>query len=144
MIEVHGLVKVFGLKPILRGLDLRLDEGEFVALLGPNGAGKTTLLRILASLSRPTAGEVKVGGHPLPARARPAPPIPPVVPPQPLLSGALSAEENLKFYGGMYGAPRLDQRIAQVLKTVGLWPRRRDLVREFSRGMQQRLSIGRA
>ena len=135
---------MFGLKPILRGLDLRLDEGEFVALLGPNGAGKTTLLRILASLSRPTAGEVKVGGHPLPARAGEARRILGVVSHQPLLYGDLSAEENLKFYGRMYGVPRLDQRIAQVLKTVGLWPRRRDLVREFSRGMQQRLSIGRA
>ena len=68
MIEVHGLVKAFGLKPILRGVDLSVAEGEFVALVGPNGAGKTTLLRILASLSRPTAGEVKVGGHRLPAR----------------------------------------------------------------------------
>jgi heme exporter protein A len=144
MIEVHGLVKAFGLKPILRGLDLKVDEGEFVALLGPNGAGKTTLLRILASLSRPTAGEVSVGGHRLPARAGDARRILGVVSHQPLLYGDLTAEENLKFYGRMYAVPDLDNRISLVLKTVGLWPRRRDLVREFSRGMQQRLAIGRA
>jgi heme exporter protein A len=144
MIEVHGLVKAFGLKLILRGVDLSVAEGEFVALVGPNGAGKTTLLRILASLSRPTAGEVRVGGHRLPARASEARMILGVVSHQPLLYGDLTAEENLRFYGRMYGIPDLDQRLAQVLKTVGLWPRRRDLVREFSRGMQQRLSIGRA
>jgi heme exporter protein A len=144
MIDVRGLVKAFGLKPILRGLDLHVDEGEFVALVGPNGAGKTTLLRILASLSRPTAGEVSVGGHRLPARATDVRRILGVVSHQPLLYGDLTAEENLKFYGRMYAVPDLDKRIAQVLKTVGLWPRRHDLVREFSRGMQQRLAIGRA
>lgn len=144
MIEVRGLVKAFGLRPILRGVDLHVEEGEFVALLGPNGAGKTTFLRILASLSRPTAGEVRVGSHRLPARASDARRILGVVSHQPLLYGDLTAEENLKFYGRMYGVPNLDDRIAHVLKTVGLWPRRHDLVREFSRGMQQRLSIGRA
>jgi heme exporter protein A len=144
MIDTRGLVKAFGLKPILRGVDLHVDEGEFVALLGPNGAGKTTLLRILSSLSRPTAGEVRVGGHRLPARAGEARRILGVVSHQPLLYGDLSAEENLKFYGRMYAVADLDDRIVQVLNTVGLWSRRRDLVREFSRGMQQRLSIGRA
>ena len=52
MIEVRQLVKTFGLKPVLRGLDFQVAEGEFVALVGPNGAGKTTFLRILSSLSR--------------------------------------------------------------------------------------------
>jgi heme exporter protein A len=144
MIEVRGLVKAYGLKPVLRGVDLHVDEGEFVALVGPNGAGKTTLLRILASLSRPTAGEVSVGGHRLPARAGDVRRILGVVSHQPLLYGDLTAQENLKFYGWMYAIPDLDDRIAQVLKTVGLWTRRHDLVREFSRGMQQRLAIGRA
>ena len=62
MIEVHKLVKRFGLKTVLRGLDFHVEPGEFVALLGPNGAGKTTFLRILASLSRPNLGEVRVAG----------------------------------------------------------------------------------
>ena len=67
MIEVKKLVKRFGLKTVLRGLDFHVEPGEFVVLLGPNGAGKTTFLRILATLSRPSMGVVRVGGLALPA-----------------------------------------------------------------------------
>ena len=63
MIKVHKLVKRFGSKTVLRGLDFDVQQGEFVALLGPNGAGKTTFLRILASLARPTLGTVQVAGY---------------------------------------------------------------------------------
>ena len=69
MIEVRGLVKAFGLKAVLRGLDFSVDQGEFVALLGPNGAGKTTFIRILASLSRPSSGKVMIDGLQLPDEA---------------------------------------------------------------------------
>ncbi|MDP3185420.1 MAG: ATP-binding cassette domain-containing protein, partial [Anaerolineales bacterium] len=67
MIEVKKLVKRFGLKTVLCGLDFQVKEGEFVALLGPNGAGKTTFLRILASLARPSLGEIHIAGYRLPA-----------------------------------------------------------------------------
>jgi heme exporter protein A len=144
MIEVKKLVKRFGLKTVLRGLDFRVETGEFVALLGPNGAGKTTFLRILASLSRPTLGEVRISGYRLPGQASAVRSRLGVVSHQPLLYGDLTAEENLQFYGRMYGVPELPRRIDQVLELVGLAPRRRDLVRTFSRGMQQRLAIGRA
>ena len=69
MIDVRKLVKRFGLKSVLRGLDFHVEPGEFVALLGPNGAGKTTFLRILASLSRPSLGKVTIAGHALPDHA---------------------------------------------------------------------------
>lgn len=144
MIDVRKLVKRFGLKTVLRGLDFRVESGEFVALLGPNGAGKTTFLRILASLSRPTLGEVRISGYRLPAQAAAVRSRLGVVSHQPLLYGDLTAEENLRFYGRMYGVTDLSRRIDQVLELVGLAPRRRDLVRTFSRGMQQRLAIGRA
>jgi heme exporter protein A len=144
MIEVRRLVKNFGLKVVLRGLEFHAEPGEFVALLGPNGAGKTTFLRILASLSRPTLGEVRLAGFQLPSQAAAVRRILGVVSHQPLLYGDLTAEENLRFYGRMYGVSRLESRTAEVLEMVGLSARRRDLVRQFSRGMQQRLAIGRA
>jgi len=144
MITVKKLVKRFGLKTVLRGVDFEVQPGEFVALLGPNGAGKTTFLRILASLSRPSLGEVKVAGYRLPNEAAAVRARLGVVSHLPLLYGDLSAEENLRFYGRMYGIVDLESRITEVLEMVGLDTRRRDLVRTFSRGMQQRLAIGRA
>jgi heme exporter protein A len=126
MIKVRKLVKRFGLKTVLRGMDFYVEQGEFVALLGPNGAGKTTFLRILASLSRPSMGGVNIAGYRLPDQA------------------AAVRRENLRFYGRMYGVRDLQKRGAEVLELVGLTARRRDLVRTYSRGMQQRLAIGRA
>ncbi len=143
MIEVRKLVKRFGMKTVLNGLDFDVHPGEFVALLGPNGAGKTTFLRILSSLSRPSLGQVRVAGHRLPQDAASVRARLGVVSHQPLLYGDLTAEENLRFYGRMYGIPALNERVTEVLEMVGLDSRRRDLVRTFSRGMQQRLAIGR-
>ncbi|OGO75394.1 MAG: heme ABC exporter, ATP-binding protein CcmA, partial [Chloroflexi bacterium RIFOXYC12_FULL_59_14] len=144
MIEVKKLVKRFGLKAVLRGLDFRVERGEFVALLGPNGAGKTTFLRILSTLARPSLGEVKVAGYRLPHEAAQVRARLGVVSHMPLLYGDLTAEENLEFYARMYGIPNYQLRITEVLEMVGLETRRKDLVRTFSRGMAQRLAIGRA
>jgi heme exporter protein A len=144
MIIVKKLVKRFGLKTILRGLDFSVEAGEFVALLGPNGAGKTTFLRILATLSRPSMGHVQVAGHQIPNEASQVRAKLGVVSHLPLLYPDLTAEENLQFYARMYGVTNHGVRITEVLNMVGLENRRRDLVRTFSRGMQQRLAIGRA
>jgi len=144
MIEVIRLVKRFGPKVVLRNLDFHVERGEFVALLGPNGAGKTTLLRILSSLSRPTLGQVRIAGFGLPHQSAAVRRRLGVVSHLPLLYGDLTAEENLRFYGRMYSLQPLERRVGEVLEIVGLTARRRDLVRTFSRGMQQRLAIGRA
>jgi len=144
MITVKKLVKRFGLKTVLRGVDFAVQPGEFVALLGPNGAGKTTFLRILASLSRQSLGEVTIAGYQLPNQAAQVRARLGVVSHLPLLYGDLTAEENLRFYARMYNLPNIEGRITEVLEMVGLEQRRRDLVRTFSRGMQQRLAIGRA
>jgi heme exporter protein A len=144
MITVKKLVKRFGLKTVLRGVDFAVEPGEFVALLGPNGAGKTTFLRILASLSRPSLGEASIAGYKLPQEAAKVRARLGVVSHLPLLYGDLSAEENLRFYARMYNIMNRELRITEVLEMVGLEARRRDLVRTFSRGMQQRLAIGRA
>lgn len=144
MITVRKLVKRFGLKTVLRGMDFSVEPGEFVALLGPNGAGKTTFLRILASLSRPSLGLVNIAGYSLPNQASAVRRSLGVVSHLPLLYGDLTAEENLQFYARMYDIPQAEKRISEVLDLVGLASRRRDLVRTYSRGMQQRLAIGRA
>lgn len=144
LIEVRKLVKRFGPKVVLRQVDFSVPQGEFVALLGPNGAGKTTMLRILSSLARQTFGEVRVAGYSLPNQSAAVRRRLGVVSHLPLLYGDLSAEENLQFYGRMYAVEGLDRRIGEVLDLIGLSLRRRDLVRTFSRGMQQRLAIGRA
>jgi heme exporter protein A len=144
MIKVKKLVKRFGLKPVLKGMDFEVEQGEFVGLLGPNGAGKTTFLRILSSLSRPTLGDVRVAGYHLPQQAAAVRRRLGVLSHQPLLYGDLTAEENLRFYGKMYAVEDINGRIDEVLSLVGLAQRRDDLVRTYSRGMQQRLAIARA
>ena len=144
MIETRALAKAFGLKLVLRGVDLAVEPGELAVLLGPNGAGKTTLLRILSTLSRPSAGLVRIAGYALPAGADEARQRLGVVSHHPLLYGDLTAEENLRFYARLYGLHDPAERIAQGLKQVGLSARRRDLVRTYSRGMQQRLALSRA
>jgi len=144
VIKVRKLSKRFGLKTVLNQLDFSVEEGEFVALMGPNGAGKTTFLRILSSLSKASFGEVHIAGYQLPSQSAAVRSRLGVVSHQPLLYGDLTAEENLDFFGRMYGVHQRGERISEVLDLIGLTTRRKDLVRNFSRGMQQRLAIGRA
>jgi heme ABC exporter ATP-binding subunit CcmA len=144
MIQVRGLVKAFGLQVALRGVDLDVTAGEFLTVLGPNGAGKTTLLRVLATLSKPTAGVVRIAGHDAGTAGSQVRRLIGLVSHQTLLYPHLSAENNLCFYGRMYDVADLETRVSEVLNLVGLKTRRADLVRTFSRGMQQRLAIARA
>jgi len=144
MIEVRNLVKNFGWKRVLRGLDFRVGRGESVAILGLNGTGKTTFLRILATLSRPSGGSVSMAGQAIPSQSIQVRRRIGVVLHQPLLYGDLTAEENLRYYARMYDVQSGKTRINEVLDLVGLEMQRRELVRKYSRGMQQRLAIGRA
>lgn len=143
MIEVKGLGKRFASRYILRGLDFQAEAGEIIALAGPNGAGKTTLLRILATLSRPSAGIVRIKGFPQPDYAMEARKAIGYLAHQTLLYPDLSAEENLGFFARLFRIEQAEARIDETLELVGLGRRRRDPVRIFSRGMQQRLAIAR-
>jgi heme exporter protein A len=143
-IRVRKLTKSFGHQVALRGVDLRVEKGEFLTLFGPNGAGKTTLIRIMASLARPTTGMVQVQGEDLEKAATTVRRNIGLISHNPLLYGDLTPDENLRFFAKMYDLPHGDQRIDQVLEQVGLSARRRDPVRTFSRGMVQRLTIARA
>lgn len=115
-----------------------------MALLGPNGAGKTTLLRILASLTKPTSGAVQVDGFRLPQQASAARARIGFVGHQPLLYEDLSAEQNLAFYARLFRIKSSRTRIDKLLAEFGLASRGREPVRNFSRGMQQRLALARA
>ena len=143
-IEVEKLTKSFGHQVALRGVDLEVAEGEFLTLFGPNGAGKTTLMRIVASLTRPTGGTVRVRGEDLGKAATSLRRHIGLISHNPLLYGDLTPDENLRFFSRMYDLPDPTTRIDTVLEQVGLAARRRDPVRTFSRGMVQRLAIARA
>jgi heme ABC exporter ATP-binding subunit CcmA len=144
MITTHNLTKSFGPRTALARVDLHIDSGEFVTLVGPNGAGKTTLLRILATLTKPTSGTIRI------ADLDPAKDGEEVrrhigfLSHRTLLYDDLTAEQNLRFYARMYDLHDSSTRVTNLLNQVGLETRRNDLVRTFSRGMQQRLSVARA
>jgi len=143
LLEGRGVEKWYGPHPAVRPLDFRLQSGEFLTLFGPNGAGKTTLLRMLAGALHPTNGEIRVAGERIDRaehgwRRRIG-----VLSHQTFLYGRLSAAENLRFYGRLYGVQRLPEEIELRLVEVGLWERRDDAVQGFSRGMQQRLALAR-
>lgn len=144
MIAIEKLIKAFGRKPVLKGIDLSVPAGQSVALFGPNGAGKTTLIRIIAGLSKHTSGSVKLGGQEVQQAGHGLRRHIGFVGHNPLVYDSLTAEENLIFFGRLYEVQDLPQRIDEVLERVGLYQRRKDLVRTFSRGMIQRLAIARA
>jgi heme ABC exporter ATP-binding subunit CcmA len=141
-ISFHAVEKRFGSLLALRGVSLKIAPGEFVALLGPNGAGKTTLLRIAAQLSTPTSGDVSFCG--VDESADPPRELIGMVGHSTLLYDELTAAENLGFFAEMYALKNRRVRVDQALVSCGLTSRSDSLVRTFSRGMRQRLSIARA
>ena len=143
-LEADGLVRTFGGLRAVEDVSFRLAPGEVLAVFGPNGAGKTTLLRMLAGTLRPTAGSVRVGGEPANGGARAWRRRVGVVSHQSLLYSQLSAEENLRFYGRLFGLKDLDERIPRRLGAARLGDRAAIPVRELSRGLKQRVALVRA
>ena len=139
IIEIRNLSKYFGHSLALNEINLTIEKGEFLTIFGPNGAGKTTLIRLLANLLRPTEGKIEIGDN----ESRSTTLIG-VISHTTFLYDNLTAKENLFFYGKMYDLTELKKRVDQLLTQLGLKKRENDLVRNFSRGMQQRLSIARA
>jgi ABC-type multidrug transport system ATPase subunit len=132
VIRARNLVKRFGDKRVLDGLDLDVRRGDFVLVTGPNGAGKTTLLRLLAGLAAPSAGELDIEA----TRAEVG-----FLAHEPLLYRELTAVENLDLYGRLYRVPERRERIGMLLERFGLWRERNERAGDFSRGMLQRLAL---
>ncbi len=143
IIETENLSKAYGYLPVLKKVSMTIERQQFVALLGPNGSGKSTLLKMIAGLVKATGGTIRVGGWQMPEEAAAVRAQIGMVSHKALLYDNLTARENLVFFGKLYNLND-GARIDSLLKQVGLEKRADSLVRTFSRGMQQRLSIARA
>jgi heme exporter protein A len=144
VVHAAGLVREYGPVVAVNGVDLTLGEGEFLSVFGPNGAGKSSLLGMLGGALRPTRGTVSIRGEPLDFsedewRSRIG-----VVSHKGFLYAHLTAAENLRFYGSLFGLEDLDARVPERLERVGLSDRAGFAVRQLSHGMRQRLSLARA
>jgi len=143
-VEVSALTRSFGVRKALDRLSFTLPAGAFLTIFGHNGAGKTTLLRILATLEQPTSGDVLVLGRSTKKEAEVIRAHIGFISHHPLLYADLTAEENLLFFARLYGVTDERGKARALLAQTGLTARSYDVVRTFSRGMLQRLSLARA
>ncbi|GLV57567.1 ABC transporter ATP-binding protein [Dictyobacter sp. S3.2.2.5] len=143
-IEISNLKKGFGLKPVLRNVQLTLPRGQRMALLGANGAGKTTLLRILTGLSKAGSGTVRVYGLDSRDELQEIRQLVGFVAHQPYLYEELTVLENLLFFGKLYSVAHARERATVLLQRVGMERRVNDRIRALSRGQVQRVAWARA
>ncbi|MBN2495546.1 MAG: ABC transporter ATP-binding protein [Deltaproteobacteria bacterium] len=143
LVEIRGLVKRYGSRKAIDGVDLTVQQGEVLGLLGPNGAGKSTTMAVLSTLTSFDAGTISLCGLRLPRDAARVKRLLGIVPQELALYPSLSGTQNLSFFGRIYGlrGRALSERIARVLEIVGLSNRARDPVRSYSGGMQRRLNM---
>lgn len=141
-LAIEGVWKFYGDFPALRDITFNVEPGSCVALLGRNGAGKTTLLKILAGLSRPAKGQVKLFGQDATERSSRA--SIGVLGHGIGIYDELSAIENLKLFANLYALADPERKAMEWLERTGLERVKDGLVREFSRGMRQRLAVARA
>jgi heme ABC exporter ATP-binding subunit CcmA len=141
---ITDLKKNYGLKPVLRHIQLTLPIGQRLALLGANGAGKTTLLRILAGLAKPDAGSVSILGLDGKNDAQQIRSLIGLVAHQPYLYEELTPLENLLFFARMYNVRHAEKRARDLLRRVGVDKRINDRVQALSRGLVQRVAWARA
>lgn len=146
MLKVSGLKKQFLHYEAVKGIDLDIKKGESYGLLGPNGAGKSTTISMLCGLIKPTAGSIKIGEYDINKQTKKAQQLIGIVPQEIALYSAMTARENLMFWGRMYGLKGLilKTRVDEVLDIIGLYDRADDKVSTFSGGMKRRVNIGAA
>ena len=144
MIEVWRLTKVYGTQAALRGVSLEVQAGAVLTVLGPNGSGKTTFVRLLATLTRPTAGGGRLGGHDLVSERDRVRRLIGLVGHGTQLYDDLTARENLEFSAALSDAPVDRVEVAAVLARVGLEAQAETRVRDLSSGTRRRLALARA
>jgi heme ABC exporter ATP-binding subunit CcmA len=143
VLEARDLARRYGPIRAVNGISFSLSEGELLSVFGPNGAGKSTLLGMLGGALRPNAGEIRFRGQARDPGATEWRREIGVLSHRTFLYGALTAIENLIFYGKLYDLPDLEERAETRLAEVGLTPHADRRVRGFSRGMRQRLALAR-
>ena len=137
------LRKSYGDNEAVKGISFSVLRGEIFSLLGPNGAGKSTTINMLSCLIEPTGGTAEIAGHPIPGDTLNVRRAIGVVPQEIALYDALSARQNLEFWGRLYdmSGKELTHRIDEVLEQVGLSDRAKDKIKTFSGGMKRRINI---
>jgi ABC-2 type transport system ATP-binding protein len=143
MLQINNLRKAFGSLVAVDSVSFSVQPGQLVGLLGPNGAGKTTTVSMIAGIIAPDVGEVRVNGHRMEGDTDPTKARIGLVPQDLALYDELSARDNLRFFGGLYGLKGaiLDRAMTAALELVGLSDRVRDRVKTFSGGMKRRLNL---
>jgi ABC-2 type transport system ATP-binding protein len=143
MLSLQLVTKRYGSLTALDGVSLDIARGEFFGLLGPNGAGKSTLMSLVAGLRAPDAGTLTLDGQPLSVASAQARLGLGLVPQHVALYPELSADQNLRIFGSLYGlrGAVLRERIDAALTAVQLTDRRREPVKNYSGGMQRRLNL---
>lgn len=144
-IEISGITKRFGEFEALRGVDLRIEQGEFFALLGPNGAGKSTLINLLAGLLQPTTGTIRIMGHDVQTDYQRARSALGVVPQELVFDPFFNVREMLRFQAGYFGrGPENDDWVDEVIEGLGLTDKAYANMRKLSGGMKRRALIAQA
>lgn len=143
VMEVKDMRKNYSTREVLKGISFRVQKGEIVGLLGPNGAGKSTLTKIIAGIEKADQGMVLFHGENIQKDSIHFKKRLGVVPQDIALYEDLSAYDNIKFFGSLYGykGTELRKRIEEVLTFVGLWDRKKECPSKFSGGMKRRLNI---
>lgn len=144
MIQTSQLIKRVGDKVILRGVNLSIKQGQTVAILGPNGAGKSTILKVIATLIKPTSGEVLINNKEIKKHALEVKSLIGYLPHASLLYDHFTPLENLVLFGKLYGVKDVEKRAKELIEKVGLSFFLHEPVKSFSRGMIQRVAIARA
>ncbi|MBU2981913.1 ABC transporter ATP-binding protein [Lentibacter algarum] len=145
IVEIRDFEKTYaGGFQALKGVTLDIEEGEILALLGPNGAGKTTLISAVCGLVSPTGGTAKIGGHDVVSDYRAARSLVGLVPQEIALDQFSKVADAVRFTRGLFGLPRDEAHIEDILKKLSLWDKRNERILALSGGMKRRVLIAKA